>query len=150
MPVPRGYEIDEGRSSYNRIVFKPINKTYDDIAANLFAGNVRYYQNDGEIYSDASNTSSFKLPGNACSELQVRKLIAINKLMNVAKYLNGDWQLDFDNLRQRKFWIVNISNTVSVVISRDINYGTVCFRGEQLAYRAINILGEDVIRLALS
>lgn len=80
--VPEGYEIDKENSTFECIKFKPIKKclTYDDVAKELFKGRNKYIH--------AFSASDGWKESVCTSDKQVEKLLAINKLMNVAKYLN--------------------------------------------------------------
>lgn len=153
--VPEGYEIDKENSTFECVKFKPIKKdlTYEDVARELFinkrfffittCSEIGKYKGEGEIVA---------LDGNNCtSRKQAEKLLAINKLMNVAKYLNGEWKPDWDDNKQHKFQIyINEENDVTVLgIIYSIG-NVVYFKTKEAAQQAIDILGKETIRLALS
>ena len=96
---PEGYEVDWDNSSMNTIRFKPVKKkiTYQDVINNIKAKNIGVNVQFGltKIGTDCFITS----------EKQLEQLLALNKLMNVAKYLNGDWEPDFTNTHFHKFYI---------------------------------------------
>ena len=103
--APEGYEVDWDNSSKDTIRFKPIKKKikYYDIAKKLFLNKITYFISvDGKI-------SSYLLKGNpsiennATSKQQLEQLLALNKLMNVAKYLNGDWEPNWNALSEPKW-----------------------------------------------
>lgn len=84
----------------------------------------------------------------------VNKESAINKLLVVAKYLNEDWKPDWSD-EGNEFYTLGIDpddNSIKVIqvntwrVSTEIVY----FRTEELAKQAIQILGEETIRLALT
>lgn len=86
------------------------------------------------------------------SEEQANKLSAIHKLITVAKYLNGDWRPDWSDDECK--WALGIDpdiNKVRVikVSSHNINTFIIYFHTEELAEQAVQILGEETIRLAL-
>lgn len=91
--VPEGYEIDKEKSTFECIKFKPIKKdlTYKDICNSIF-GNSHYFINsDGNIeriglYPEANDFNA------STSKKQLQKVLAINQLINIAKYYNGDWE----------------------------------------------------------
>jgi hypothetical protein len=84
------------------------------------------------------------------TEEQVKKLMAINKMLNVAKYLNEDWKPDWkDKMCKYKINIYN-SNEISIEDNVGVITNFVYFKTKELAQQAINILGEDIIRIALS
>lgn len=139
--VPEGYKIDKENSTFDGIKFKPIKKvlTYEDVIHKL---------NDDAIGVYTSLPRTF-----ITSSKQSGKLLAINRLMNVARYLNGDWQPDWENSSERKYYIeyydrynkYSIGSLISVG-----NIGQVLFKSEEAANKALEILGEETIRLALS
>ena len=94
-----------------------------------------------------------KNPINCTSKKQAEKLLAINKLMNVAKYLNGDWKPNWDNDKEYKYWIgvkECYSKELYIEHSSSFSFSFTYFKSEELAKQAIEILGEETINLALS
>lgn len=76
------------------------------------------------------------------------KISAIKKLLITAKYLNGDWKPDWNNGNIEKHGISLLNS--AVYISMEQERRAVCyFKTQELAQRAIDILGEDTIRTAL-
>ncbi len=149
---PTGYTIYEENSTFECVKSKKKQLTYEDIAEKLFyCSNKRYFISpDGDIYNWMGGFDIYD-PNNAISEKQLEKLLAINKLMNVAKYLNNDWKPDWSNEREIKYFIfINSHNALLIDDNISCNRGIVYFRKRELAQQAINILGEDTIRLALS
>lgn len=159
--ILNGYEIiaPEGMEPYvegKEIKFKPAVKkqSYDDIAVALFKGKRAYYVDvDGKISNDRLETRTSLVEPNNCTSLkQCQKLLAYNKLMNVAKYLNGGETVEYG------YYICMHENAVtedvSIGVASDtigcIRKGCINFETEELARQAIEILGEDTIKLALS
>lgn len=152
---PDGYSIDYENSTFECIKFKPIKKkklTYDDIAKELFESKETFWMGHNDVSSTGGGAGfAYADVDNCTSEKQVEKLIAINKLMNVAKYLNGNWKPNFEE-NTPKYYIENNQHLKLIKIDytcRNI-YSIVYFKTEELAEQAIEILGEDTIRLALS
>ena len=147
----------EGMEAYqegNEIKFRPIkNKlTYEDIAKKLFSNNITYYTNlYGGIYNCPVGLEDSKVshPNNCTSEKQVQKLLAINKLMNVAKYLNGDWQPDWNSEVEDKYYIYATTNIIDIASATFRYSDVVYFKSRKLAEQAIEILGKETIKLAL-
>lgn len=151
----------EGMEAYqegNEIKFRPIKKvdTLQEIYKHLFA-NKDVWRLDGYgVINKYSITPNWNFSTNCTSEKQAQKLIAINKLMNVAKYLNGDWKPDWnDNSEERKFYIYISKNSIANnIIKIDYIYNNnpniVYFKSEEFAQKVIEILGEETIKLALS
>lgn len=81
----------------------------------------------------------------------MHKILAINSLILVAKYLNEGWVPNFNNSKEPKYFMATTSgNTVYIEKIYGFNASVVYFKTNELAQQAINILGEDTIRIALS
>lgn len=52
----------------------------------------------------------------------INKIIAISKLMNIAKYYNGDWEPDWNNQDEYKYFIIYNRDTYKV----DHGWTTIC------------------------
>lgn len=153
--IPEGYEIDKEKSTFEKIVFKlkPREDNYKDVYKKLFYRKRIYYWDDnGNIISTRYTTCSYEDLNNCTSEKQAKKLLAINQLMNVAKYLNDGWQPDWNNENEKKYTIIFDKNNKIIVTNWCItaNKCLVYFKTEELAQKAIDILGEETIKLALS
>ena len=103
--IPEGYEIDKENSTFECIKFKPIKKylTYKEVAEKLNKDTC-FFIAKGKIQSYAQY-ASYDNPGVANSYRQIEKILAINQLMNIAKYYNGDWEPDWSNEKEPKFYI---------------------------------------------
>ena len=103
--IPEGYEIDKKNSTFECIKFKPIKKylTYKEIAEKLNK-DICFFIAKGKIQSYAQY-ASYDNPDVANSYRQIEKILAINQLMNIAKYYNGDWKPDWNNKKNPKFYI---------------------------------------------
>lgn len=130
--------------------------TYEYVARELFSedkGNTVFYpdqygeisESDVGLADDLTND-----PTNCTSRQQAEKLLAINKLLNVAKYLNGDWKPDWENGCEYKWYIEDFENEINIDYIINCNSRIVYFRTKELAQQAIQILGEETIRLALT
>jgi hypothetical protein len=156
--IPKGYEIDKENSTFEKIVFKKVEEklTYGKIVNELFTGKKYYYTNDyGTIKESADpekvNDFCDTDPNNAPTERQLKILLAINKLMNVAHYLNDGWKPNWKDETQRKYYIYYDINDKAFVIDHNthFNYGVVYFKSIEIAEQAIEILGDETIKLAL-
>lgn len=151
---PEGYEIDKENSTFDCIKFKPIEiaKTYKEVVDKLFkGGNIEYFINAQSSDKDSIFNQTCVQCVKCCSDKQLAKIIAIAKMMNVAKYLNGEgWRPDW-NLNNTKgaYCIGYIDDTIKVFFSHPINMD-VYFKTKELAQQAIDILGEETIKLVLS
>lgn len=137
---------------------KPI--TYDDVYKELFLNKKEYFVRHRIIMSETADKFSYKDIDNCTSEAQAKRLIAFNKLMNIAKYLNGDWKPDFWDIEEDKFYIS--FNGGDVILKDDENeyynfsvhnndhdpcYSSmVYFKTEKLAHEAIHLMGKESLR----
>jgi hypothetical protein len=115
---------------------KPKKLTYEDICNDLDHKFFREYLNRATCYSLN----------------QLNKLEAINKLMNTAKYLNGENWLRSSELGATKYNIYQELREDKLIVGthNTIRAASVYFKSEKLAKQAIDILGEETIKLALS
>lgn len=127
---------------------KPKKESYLDISKKLFYQKRAYYFSKfGGIASAVIHDGTYCDPNNCTSEKQLRKLLAINQLMNVTKYLNGNWKPGQNNFKYTI--VITRDNKVSIGATH-LNNEIVYFKTEELAKEAIDILGEETIKLALS
>ena len=153
--APEGYEIDWDNSSNNTIRFKPIkNKiAYKDVCRELFLNKPSWRLTDLGTTIHATCTSSAIIHHKtiSTSEKQLAQLLALNKLMNVAKYLNGDWEPNFKDTDHYKYYISYDSDVkkLSIWFKQYMNDGSVYFKSEELVRQAIEILGENEVKKAL-
>ena len=148
--VPDNCELKQNGNTYT-IVEKEKKLTYNDVAEKLFGSrkDIHYIGEYGEIFKTKAKRI-YDL-NNCTSEKQAKKLLAINKLMNVAKYLNGDWQPDWNDAEECKHYISleHVNNNLSIDCTMLFQENDVYFKSEELAQQAIEILGEETIKLAL-
>ena len=130
IPKEKIVDWDESKKQ-NKIVLKNKRLTYNDIIEHAEIASV----NNVHYFSDG----------------QMRCLLAKNRLANVAKYLNGEWE-PYASCNIAMI-TVDISDNIVVVSvmngSIASNCGNIWFKTEDLAYQAIEILGEETIKLAL-
>lgn len=84
------------------------------------------------------------------SRKQTEKLIAINKLLNVAKYLNDGWKPDWNDYDEIKYTFSLHKGKVHNTNDGEYTYAIVYFKSEALLEKARKILGKETIKLALS
>ena len=88
--IPKGYEIDKDHSTFECIKFKPIKKhiTYEDVCNTLFKNNTGYFLDQyGKVNFYNIRTNRFNA-NNAPNGRQLKKLLALNQLLNIAEYYN--------------------------------------------------------------
>ena len=138
--IPEGYEIDKENSTFECIKFKPIKKylTYKEIAEKLNK-DICFFIEKGKIKSYAQY-ASYDNPGVANSYRQIEKILAINQLMNIAKYYNGDWKPDWSNSKENKFCIKfdYHKDRLYVDYNNSIGAGDVFFKNSEDARTVIN------------
>ena len=159
--IPEGYEIDEENSTFTNIKFKPIKRQdeYYDIALELFGPDKKFYtmENSGlgfvyiaQSFKYSLYRSSSTNELNCTSRKQAEKLLAINKILNVAKYFNGDEEFDWNDNNYKYYPYIDVFNKLSITQCINNNNSFVYFHREVDLRKAIEILGEDTFRLALS
>ena len=149
---PEGYEIDKENSTFEKIIFKKVEEklTYEKIASKLFQDKKHYYiASDGRIVETI--LQAWLCPNTAPTEKQLQRLLAINKLMNVAYYLNDGWEPDWNDTNTLKYGLYYDHNLKKIIIDFNFNHqkAIVYFKTRELAQQAIEILGEETIKLAL-
>lgn len=146
-------DVPEGMEAYlegNIIKFKPVEKkfTYENIAKELF-DNKDVWRIENFDITKYNKTGCWNYLTNCVSEKQAKKLLAINQLMNVAKYLNDGWQPDWNNKQELKYYILKDNNLITVSYAKYNCFYITYFKSIELAEQAIEILGKETIKLAL-
>lgn len=118
---------------------KPI--TYDDICKELFLGKKTYWSYKNGVDTGKASLSNYNDVDNCTSEAQAKRLNAYNKLMNIAKYLNGGWKPNFEV--SSKKWYIFKDICYGVTFNYTTNQGIVYFKNADLADEAIRIMGKD-------
>lgn len=149
--IPDNLEVKEIKDNKIILVEKRKKLTYDDVARKLFPDNeIHYYIESGaQINTIVNRKFNYTCKNNANSKKQLEKLLAINMLMNVAKYLNDGWKPNWSNKEERKYYITIHDNTIEVESVSVLRCIEVYFKYKELAKKAIEILGEETIKLAL-
>ena len=153
--IPEGYVFDKDNSTEEIIRFKPTEKkiTYQDVKEKLFPkSKASYYLGkEGGIMQTFNIKYLSRELLLATSQQQLQQIRALNKLMNVAKYLNGGWEPDFTSKSEQK-WYIDYDYEDSMLgtdYAYTYRHSNVYFKSEELAYQAIEILGEEEVKKAL-
>ena len=89
--VPEGYEIDRENSTFECIKFKLIKKgiTYKNVSNKLF-GDIEkiYYYTDSCGDIQFCQTTNVEDANNATTVKQLKRILALNQLLNIAEYYN--------------------------------------------------------------
>lgn len=153
-------QVPEGMESYivdGEVRFRK-KLSINDVYKELFFNKPIYYMDDTGWSSKRRDDFDSIIPldnrefrNNCTSEKQVEKLLAIIQLMNVAKYLNDDWQPNWEEHNNESKWYINLYHEIiGVNYTTHYNGQIVYFKSKELAEQAISILGEETIKLALS
>lgn len=148
--IPNDKEIDwEASAKQKQIVFKDKQLTYTDVCKRLFKKEHYFIDTNGSLCCaiESANTC----PNNASTKHQLECILAKNKLANCAVYLNNGWKPDL--YTDNGFCIVLDGYNNLVIDSCGVlcpySLGKVIFKSRELAKQALEILGEETIRLAL-
>lgn len=119
--IPKGMEIDLENSNLAKgiVKFKKKDITYDDI-----------------LLAYTTDFSGIKVP-NHC----IDKILAISRLMNIAKYYNGDWKPDYwSNIDKYKYYIIynGVDDTYAVDYNSIYTYSNIYFKNKEDAISIIN------------
>lgn len=146
-----GQVVHISQESYDALkeAVKPKELTYENIAEKLFykrkTFRVSGFGDDVAIFPDCYYLHSHNAP----TENQVKQLLALNKLFNVAYYLNEGWVPDWKNDKEYKYFMYCDGGNERISTSHNVYtyyVGGVYFKSETLAKRAIAILGEKAIK----
>lgn len=156
IPIPDGFQVfisEDGKPMIRKKIEgdekktpdaaegKPI--TYDDICKDLFYNKDTYYlDNDNKVSSWAMTSSNYKDFDNCTSIAQAKRMVAFNKLQNIAKYLNGNWKPIFRSRVQN--WSIHKECDKYVALWSDTTENpSVYFKSEEAAKEAIRLMGEE-------
>lgn len=115
--------------------------TYDDILKELFLDKIASWVGRTKIYTATIGVVNYNDQNNCTTEAQAKRLLAFNKLMNIAKYLNKGWQPNFrDNSKK---WSICKYICYGTQCTINTNEGNVYFKSADLADEAIRLMGED-------
>lgn len=119
---------------------KPI--TYDDILKELFLDKLTSWIGQSKIYTAMVGRANYDDQYNCTTEAQAKRLLAYNKLMNIAKYLNGDWKPNFDG-HQENWNICKEGDDYLALWTGTTEHPSVYFKSEEATNRAIRLMGKD-------
>ena len=124
--------------------------TYSDICRKLFVGYGWFFTDaEGGIYHTLGG-NTYSCANNSATKHQLECILAKNKLANVAKYLNDGWKpLYKDTIFLLRQTLIGVSAFEVGNGSCASDCGSIWFKSKELAQQAIEILGEETIKLAL-
>lgn len=117
--------------------------TYDDICKKLFLNKKTFwFCGEKNIEEDVLDFRSYNNSDNCTSIAQAKRLVAFNKLQNIAKYLNKGWKPDFPGSNNYAI-CKNYAGGYSLLGNRKYQAGAIYFRTKDLANEAIRLMGEE-------
>lgn len=146
IPDNKVVDWDESKKQ-NKIVLKDKQLTYKNVCKELFKDNAYFTDIQGNI--KLGYTLGVTDPNNATTKHQLECILAKNKLANIAAYLNDGWRPDKGS---DIYYINNYhGNLVAYLTKEECStcLGQSIFKSKELAQQAIEILGEETIKLAL-
>ena len=150
--IPDGKIVDwEESKKQNKIVLKDKQLTYSDVCRKLFLGYGWFFTDaEGGIHHTLG-VDAYSCANNSATKHQLECILAKNKLANVAKYLNGEWNIDSHSsfgyiIIDGGFTEFKIEYTAVYSIESS---GRIVFKTKEFAQQAIEILGEETVKLAL-
>lgn len=123
--------------------------TYDDICKKLFLHKRTYWVYSKKIENNVSGYITYNDLSNCTSTAQAKRLVAFNKLQNIAKYLNDGWKPKFDG-NQQNWNIVKSDDTFIAMHTTSISKACVYFKSEDLTKEAIRLMGKESLNDLLS
>jgi hypothetical protein len=146
--IPNNKEIDwKASAKQKQIIFKDKQLTYKDVCSELFTKGHYYIGTNGDLFF--TEMYGHYCPNNASTQHQLECILAKNKLANVARYLNGEWD-DFINDNHYIIWMNPAGKNLHIEHSTlSSEHSTIIFKSVKLAQKAIEILGEETVKLAL-
>ena len=116
--------------------------TYDDVCKELYYKKTAYWVSNSNIKHATTGEGSYNDINNCASEAQCKRMVAFNKLQNIAKYLNKGWKPDFPGSNNYAI-CKNYAGGYSLIGNRKRQAGAIYFRTENLANEAIRLMGEE-------
>lgn len=145
--IPNGKIVDwEESKKQNKIVLKDKHLTYENICKKLFEEGHFFTDEEGGInYTAGGNI--YSCANNSATKHQLECILAKNQLANVAKYLNGGWK---PSCYFFGYFICVCGEELEIRNRNDYKFNNnIIFKTRELAQQAIEILGEETIKLAL-
>ena len=153
-PIPDGLSFffdEEGKLMVHKKIEgdeKPTNDkegnpiTYDDILRELYFNKTAYWVSSINIEHTTTGENTYNDIDNCTSEAQAKRIVAFNKLQNIAKYLNNGWNPEFPGSNNYAI-CKNYAGGYSLIGNRKCQAGAIYFRTENLANEAIRLMGEE-------
>ena len=144
-------KLHEWQSHVNNIFgVKDKQLTYSDACRKLFVGYGWFFTDaEGGIHHTLGG-NTYSCANNSATKHQLECILAKNKLVNVAKYLNDGWK---PAVEDTSWYIISYGNNNIDIVNDYFQHSScssrIIFKTKELAQQAIEILGEKIIKLAL-
>lgn len=104
--VPQGFEVDKEKSTFEKIVFKEINK---------LPLSVKEIPNRNWVIGQSLNSHIYQVhgtPSYSClsTKERAKAFLALMQLVELRDAWNGDWKVDWTNIRQIKYCLEFFGN----------------------------------------
>ena len=116
--------------------------TYDEVLKELYYKKTAYWAGRTRIFYVTTNEDKYNDINNCASEAQCKRMVAFNKLQNIAKYLNKGWKPNFRS-PEEKWCIIKDGERFSTRYNQSMNDASVYFKSKDLANEAIRLMGEE-------
>lgn len=116
--------------------------TYNDVLKELYYEKTAYWASSSNIRHTKTGEGSYNDINNCASEAQCKRMVAFNKLQNIAKYLNKGWNPDFPGSNNYTI-CKNYAGEYSLLGNRKRQAGAIYFMTKDLANEAIRLMGEE-------
>ena len=140
--IPEGYEIDKENSTFECIKFKLIKKnvTYKEVCEYLFKDKNSFYITNFGGVDNYLYVCSVMDKNNATNREQLKRLLALNQLLNIAEYYNR--KSEITNRIRYKITYIEYTGQYDIHfhnVGDDIEYGiSVIFNSQKDAQSVIN------------
>ena len=118
--------------------------SYEQVCKSI-NGDIYYFISSGAEICEWSYDEDARKSNTSPSKTQLEALLAINKLANVARFVNGDWKCDIDD----NYFSIQLNDDISIeeLTKGDVYFiGILEFKSREAAERAVEILGEEEIK----
>ena len=149
--IPNGKTVDWDESKkQNKVVLKDKQLTYSDACRKLFVGYGWFFTDaEGGIHHTLGG-NTYSCANNSATKHQLECILAKNKLVNVAKYLNDGWK---PAVGYTAWYIISYGHNNIDIVDADFQHShcssRIIFKTKELAQQAIEILGRETVKLAL-
>lgn len=116
--------------------------TYDDVLKELYYEKTAYWVSSSNIRHTKTGKGFYNDINNCASEAQCKRMVAFNKLQNIAKYLNKGWKPNFPGSNNYAI-CKNYAGGYSLLGNHKRQAGAIYFRTKDLANEAIRLMGEE-------